>query len=99
MNYNGMDSAVPLKVLLQKFLRESGLERTVREMSVPQYWRDVVGERIAQVSTVKYFEQGQLFIEVDAAVWRMELLARREEIRTAINERCGEETVREIIIR
>lgn len=94
-----MNTAVSLQTLLNQFLRETGLERKVRELSVPGYWREVVGERIASLSEVKYFENGQLFIEVGAAVWRMELHARREEIRAAINEKCGTETVREIIIR
>ncbi|MCC6846452.1 MAG: DUF721 domain-containing protein [Bacteroidetes bacterium] len=94
-----MNDAVSLKTLLHKFIRETGLERKVHEMSVPSYWREAVGEKIAEISEVKYFENGQMFIEVQAAVWRSELIMRREEIRKAINERCGEEMVREIIIR
>lgn len=94
-----MNDAVSLQALLQQFIRETGLERKVRELSAPTYWREAVGERIASVSEVKYFENGQMFVEVQAAVWRAELLMRREEIRRAINERCGDEMVREIIIR
>ncbi len=93
------DNFTSLSVLLHKFLRERGLEQKLKELSVPQYWRDTVGEQIDKVSVVKYFENGQLFVEVRAAVWRTELLLRREDIRRKINERCGMELVREIIIR
>ncbi|MBS1537087.1 MAG: DUF721 domain-containing protein [Bacteroidetes bacterium] len=88
-----------LSVLLNKFLRERGLEQKMKELSVPQYWRDIVGEQVNKVSVVKYFENGQLFVEVRASVWRSELLLRREDIRRKINERCGGEVVREIIVR
>jgi predicted nucleic acid-binding Zn ribbon protein len=88
-----------LKTLLHQFLRERGLEHKLKELSVPQYWREAVGEQVDKVSTVKYFENGQLFVQVRAAVWRTELLLRREDIRRKINERCGGEVVREIIVR
>ncbi len=94
-----MNDAVSLQNLLRQFLRDTGLEHKVREYAVPDYWREIVGERIASLSEIKYFENGQLFIEVQAAVWRSEILMRREEIRKKINERCGVETVKEIIIR
>jgi len=93
------DHVTSLSVLLNNFLREHGLEQKMKELSVPQYWREIVGEQIHKVSVVKYFENGQLFVEVRAAVWRTELLLRREDIRRKINERCGGELVREIIVR
>lgn len=93
------DDFTSLSVLLKKFLRERGLEQKLIELSVPQYWREIVGEQVNKVSLVKYFENGQLFVEVRAAVWRTELLLRREDIRRKINERCGGEVVREIIVR
>ncbi|MBK9249246.1 MAG: DUF721 domain-containing protein [Ignavibacteria bacterium] len=88
-----------LKILLNQFLRERGLENKIIEYNIPKYWREIVGEQVDKVSTVKYFENGQLFVEVRAAVWRAELLLRREDIRNKINERCGSEIVREIIVR
>ncbi len=93
------DSFSSLKILLNQFLRERGLEHKIKELSVPTYWREAVGEQIDKVSTVKYFNDGQLFVEVRASVWRTELLLRREDIRRKINERCGIELVREIIVR
>lgn len=85
--------------LLKTYLRESGLEHKLLEASVPTFWQETVGNHIAAQSKYKRFEDGRLFIEVEAAVWRQELLLRREDIRTKINTRAGKEIVKEIIIR
>ncbi len=85
--------------LLHKYLRESGLEHKLLEASVPTYWEEAVGNHIVSQSKCKRFEDGRLFIEVEAAVWRQELLLRREDIRNKINTRAGKEIVKEIIIR
>jgi predicted nucleic acid-binding Zn ribbon protein len=93
------DNFSSLKTLMHQFLRERGLEHKIKELSVPTYWREAVGEQVDKVSTVKYFDDGKLFVEVRASVWRTELLLRREDIRRKINERCGSELVKEIIVR
>jgi predicted nucleic acid-binding Zn ribbon protein len=88
-----------LQAILEQFLRERGLDKKLREHSVPDIWQELIGENAARVSQVRRFEHGQLMVEVHAPVWRTELLLRREEIRKKINERIGQEMVREIIIR
>ncbi|MFN8362076.1 MAG: DUF721 domain-containing protein [Candidatus Kapaibacterium sp.] len=93
------DNFSSLKALMHQFLRERGLEHKIKELSVPEYWREAVGEQVDKVSTVKYFDNGQLYVEVRASVWRTELLLRREDIRRKINDRCGMELVQEIIVR
>lgn len=85
--------------LLQKYLRESGLDRKLQEAAVPGYWNEIVGSQVSTFTTIKRFEEGQLFVEVPIAVWRHELMLRREDIRMKINQRSGSDIVKEIIIR
>lgn len=85
--------------LLRSYLKETGLEHKLQEASVPSYWQEIIGQQLAAQTAVKRFEDGKLFIEVPAAVWRQELILRREDIRAKINSRVGKEIVKEIIIR
>lgn len=85
--------------LLHTYLRESGLEHKLQEAAVPVYWQEIIGQQLTAQTSVKRFEDGRLFIEVQAAVWRQELILRREDIRAKINARAGKEIVKEIIIR
>ncbi|MFN9960778.1 MAG: DciA family protein [bacterium] len=48
---------------------------------------------------MRSFEHGVLRVHVPEAAWRSELILRREELRLSLNQRAGEDFVREIIIR
>lgn len=88
-----------MKDLLQEVLQKYKLEPALHRARVPEYWRQVVGERIASMSEVRSFEGGVLRVHVREAVWRSELTLRREELRHKLNSLAGGEMIREIIIR
>ncbi len=85
--------------LIQQWLRENDLTDKVQEASVPAYWLEIVGEAVARQATVERIDKGRMFVRVESAVWRNELMMRREEIRQKVNERFGAEVVQEIILR
>ena len=84
---------------IKEWLRANGLEQKVQEHSVPGYWEQVVGEAFARHARVEKVDNGRLFVSVESAAWRSEVMLRREEIRAKLNERLGAEIVKEIIVR
>lgn len=88
-----------LKDVVGEVLKKYKLEPALQRARLPEYWKHVVGDRIAGLTEIRAFENGVLRIHVQEAVWRSELTLRREEIRTKLNSLAGGEMVREIIIR
>ncbi|MFY7998598.1 MAG: DUF721 domain-containing protein [Candidatus Kapaibacteriota bacterium] len=93
------DSATPLSVLLQKMAVKSGLDKKLQEASVLEYWKDVIGEKAARSCTVQRIEHGKLTVHCQSPVWRTELMMRKAEIITRLNERVGEAIVLDIVFK
>ncbi len=91
--------AESLGSIIKQWLRDNGYEEKIRESSVPDYWVDIVGEAVARQTRVERIERGTMFVSVASAVWRNELMMRREEIMSKINERFGAQVVKEIVLR
>jgi predicted nucleic acid-binding Zn ribbon protein len=84
---------------IKEWLRANGLDQKVQEHSVPGYWQEVVGEAVARHARVEKVENGRIFVSVESAAWRSEVMLRREEILQRLNERLGAEIVKELIVR
>ncbi|MBL7976500.1 MAG: DUF721 domain-containing protein [Candidatus Kapabacteria bacterium] len=93
------NNAQSLKQILSQYLKERGLENIVKEVSVPEVWEQMIGDRAAKVTKIIRFDNRQLIVEVSSPVWRTELRLRSEDIRAKINKALEGEVVREIIIR
>ncbi len=76
-----------------------GLEEALQQFRTLQIWSSVVGDAIAEATTLERFSDGQLFIRVKNPAWRMELNFRRQDIITKLNANLHQQLVREIIFR
>lgn len=85
--------------LLGDVIARYRLQHVLDEVRVPEYWTQIVGPRLARVAVVRSFENGILRVHVSSAVWRQELVLRRDELRTSLNARIGRDVVQEIIVR
>jgi predicted nucleic acid-binding Zn ribbon protein len=72
---------------------------TVARYRALEAWGDVVGPRIAAVTCARRIERGVLFVSVDNAPWRAELMLHREEIARKLNAAVGNDVVHEIRFR
>ena len=84
---------------IKEWLRANGLDQKVQEHSVPGYWPEIVGEAVARHAKVERVDAGRLYVTVESAAWRTEVLLRREDILRRLNERLGAEIVKEIVVR
>lgn len=84
--------------IIQAWLRQNNLEEDFREKSVPDYWTEIVGETFARHAVLERVEHRRMVIKTENATWKMEILARREEIRRRVNERFGVEVIDEVFV-
>jgi hypothetical protein len=74
------------------------ISRLVAEGSVPDVWRKVAGDRIADASQVT-FVKGTMHIKVGASVLRHEIFMNRENFRYEMNSILGQEIIKTIIVK
>ena len=91
--------AQSIGAIIQEWLRSQNLEEKIQQKSIPGYWIEIVGETVAKHAEVERVDKGKMYIKVESATWRNEVMLRREEIRTKVNEHFGAEIVKEVIVR
>lgn len=74
------------------------IAQLIAEGSVPDVWRRVAGDAIADASKVT-FARGVLFVKVGPSVLRHEIFMNRENFRYEINSILGGEIVKSIIVK
>jgi predicted nucleic acid-binding Zn ribbon protein len=73
-----------------------GIQKKLQEYDAVVYWENVVGERIAQMTTATRILQGVLFVHVKTSTWRNELTLRKKEIIDKLNIVIGIDVVKDI---
>jgi predicted nucleic acid-binding Zn ribbon protein len=76
-----------------------GIGTRLAERRTLLLWDEVVGPEIAQAARPDRINRGSLHVRVKTATWRHALLFHREEIRHKLNERLGEELVKQIVLK
>ncbi|MBO5806182.1 MAG: DUF721 domain-containing protein [Tidjanibacter sp.] len=74
------------------------ISRLIAEGSVPDVWRRVAGDGLADATKVN-FVRGILYVQVGASVVRQEIFMNRENFRFEMNSILGEEIIKSIIVK
>lgn len=88
-----------LSEVLKEYIKETRIERKLKEVDVVQSWENLLGKTIARYTTKIYIRNQVLYVHISSAVVKNELFMMREEIKRKINEKEGEEIVRTIIFK
>ena len=83
--------------LLEEFFKRPYIAAKVAEGKLPDTWREIVGDRAADVTTELRLEKHNLYIQ--SSVLRSELFYQREALKEEINRRSGVRLVNAVIIR
>ncbi|MEG2612329.1 MAG: DUF721 domain-containing protein, partial [Alistipes sp.] len=75
--------------LLEEFFKRPYIAAKVAEGRLPDTWREVVGERAAEVTTELRLENHILHVRIQSSVLRSELFYQRDALRDQLNERAG----------
>jgi predicted nucleic acid-binding Zn ribbon protein len=81
---------------IQELFRQLGVTKRLQQYDVLNQWGDIVGERIASVTTARKIENGILFVDVKTAPWRAELALRKRDILERIRIRTGRTILKDI---
>lgn len=84
--------------LLDLFVKENRLESGLLQVNLHQYWNEIAGEFIARHTTEIKIIKNTLFIRVDNAACREELLYRKSELLERVVRLTGAKNITEISI-
>lgn len=85
--------------LLEEFFKRPHIAVKVAEGRLPETWREVVGERAADLTTELRLENHILHVRIQSSVLRSELFYQRDALRDELNRRSGVRLINAVIIR
>jgi predicted nucleic acid-binding Zn ribbon protein len=88
-----------LKDLLQKFLKEEGLEEGLYQTRLYALWDEMLGISVAKNTRKKFIKGRTLFVQLDSSVIRSQLFIMRDDIVKQLNNRLGRNIIDEIVLK
>jgi predicted nucleic acid-binding Zn ribbon protein len=85
--------------LVQKFLREEGLESPLNEQRLMMAWPDIVGNGIARYTGEMYIRNQVLYINIKSPALKADLMMAREQLTRRLNESVGSQVITNIMFR
>ena len=92
-------NAQSLSEVIREFVKGTSIERKLKETDVVQSWEELLGKTIAGYTRNVSLKNKVLVVEITSSVVKNELFMMREEIRSKLNERAGEEMISTIIFK
>jgi predicted nucleic acid-binding Zn ribbon protein len=89
----------PLKEIIEEVLRDSGMDKKLKERELIRQWDEVVGLAIARSTESIYISDRRLIVKVRSSVIRNELMMIRDGLKTELNRRIGQDLISEVVIR
>ena len=77
-----------------QFIRSQGFEKRLKQADVIRMWKEIVGETIAEKAKPERLSDGVLFVRVDDAAWRNELVYLSDDLKNKINGKVGLDIVK-----
>jgi predicted nucleic acid-binding Zn ribbon protein len=84
---------------IKDYITEMNLGNKLDEAGVINSWEEIVGKAISSRTTKIYFKDHILYVHLNSSVVRNELHMLREALREKLNERAGNEVVKDIVLR
>jgi Dna[CI] antecedent, DciA len=88
-----------LKDVMQALFKAYGLDTRLAEKRIINAWPNICGPMIAKYTTNIYISHKKLFLHIDNAVVREEIIFARESLIKKLNAEAGLELLNEIIVR
>ena len=88
----------PLKAAIEEFLDRFHLRDKLNQAKVLQAWEKVVGEMVARNTSQLHIRKKVLYVKVNSAALRNELLFARNKIMNALNKEAGAVVIEEIVL-
>lgn len=83
---------------IDAFLKKHGLQEEAKVQEIINDWGKLMGAPIASNTDKIWFQKGILYVRMSSPMWKSELSLARTKIRNHINQKIGQEIVREVKI-
>lgn len=87
-----------LKDLLQKFKSTEKLSKGFTQMAIEEAWNSELGPAIKGYTITLQLTKGKLFVKLSSSTLREELSYGKQKIIDMLNEKVGEDVVKELIL-
>lgn len=84
--------------VLNIYLRETGLEKTVLEDKVVALWPEIMGDIVARLTRSVEVKNGMLIVHISSAALKAQLFECRFELVKKINDAVGGNAIRDVRI-
>lgn len=85
--------------VLERTLHTYGLSENARRYDALVNWREIVGDKVADVALPERVKGNAIIVRVTSSVWKYELTMRSHEILQKIHSYTGSDEIKEIIWR
>ena len=84
--------------VLQRFLRQEGLETPLAQYRLIQAWPQVAGKAVAEATTELYIKNQTLYARLTSAVLRSELMMQRQALAYALNQYVQAQVITDVVL-
>ncbi|MFI3306813.1 MAG: DUF721 domain-containing protein [Rikenellaceae bacterium] len=85
--------------ILKEFFERPYIAARLAEAKLPETWRTVVGDQVANMTSELRFDNGILHVKIESSLIRQELFYQREALKERINEVSKAKLVGAVIVR
>jgi hypothetical protein len=87
-----------LKDLLQDFKKKDKLSKGFNQLAIEEAWQNELGPAIKNYTKSIQLSRGKLFVKLTSSTLREELSYGKQKIIDMLNEKVGENVVKELIL-
>lgn len=91
------NQAMPMKDAIEAFLKTFKLKSKFNETYLDAFWEEMMGKTIASRTTKLYVRNRTLFLQIDSAPLRQELLLAKTKLIELINKDVGEVVIDDVV--
>ncbi|MBE9468288.1 MAG: DUF721 domain-containing protein [Bacteroidetes bacterium] len=85
--------------VISQYLKALRIDKKMKQVSLISAWEEIIGRNVARATNEIFFKKRILFVYLNSAVIRNELLMIKDELKKRLNEHAGENLVDDIVIR
>ena len=93
------DNNRKIGVIIRKLMKNPRLALELDKLDAIEVWEDIIGLTLKKYITSQKISDGVLYIKLNSAVVRNELVYQKTRLMKEMNQRLGKEFIRDIILR
>ena len=88
---------LPLKAAIDAFLKDARMEQKFGHEHIKLAWAEIMGAPIAKRTTKLFVKNNKLYIELNSAPLKQELMMSREKVLERVHEFAGGKSIQQVI--